>query len=102
MHKRWSKLALRASLPKRIRRALVSVMDKLVDSTVAAVRGVVADKIGVPLDGKYGWVFDKVFLRLTVAPQKKRRPWQRFVLAVSRQHSKHIGANSLVVSLDLS
>ena len=46
MHKRWSKLALRASLPKRIRRALVSVMDKLVDSTVAAVRVLVADKIG--------------------------------------------------------
>ena len=71
MHKRWSKLALRASLPKRIRRALVLVMDKLADSTVAAVRGVVADRIGVPLDGKCGWVFDKVFLKLTAAPQKK-------------------------------
>ena len=54
MHKRWSKLALRASLPKRIRRDLVSVMDRLAESTVAAVRGVVADRIGVPLDGKYG------------------------------------------------
>ena len=64
MHKRWSKLALRASLPKRIRRALVSVRDSHVDSTVAAVRGVVATKIGVPLDGKYMWVFDKVFLKL--------------------------------------
>ena len=92
MHKRWSKLAFRASLPKRIRRALVSVMDNHADSTVAAVRGVVADKIGVPLNGKYGWVFDKVLLKLTAAPQKKRRPRKRFVLAVSRQHSKHIGA----------
>ena len=78
MHKRWFRLALRESLPKRIRRALVSVMDKLTDSTVAAVRGVVADKIGVHLDGKYGWVFDKVFLKLTAAPQKKRRPRKRF------------------------
>ena len=60
MHKRWSKLALRASLPKRIRRALVSVRDSHVDSTVVAVRGVVAAKIGVPFDGKYMWVFDKV------------------------------------------
>ena len=93
MHKQWSKLALRASLPKRIRRALVSVMDKLADATVAAVRGVVADKTGVPLDGKSGWVFDKVFLKLTAAPQKNRRPRKRFVLAVSRHHSKHIGAN---------
>ena len=92
MHKRWSKLALRASLPKRIRRALVSVVDKLADSTVAAVRVAVADMIGVPLDVKYGWVFDKVFLKLTSAPQKKRRPRKRFVLAVSRQHSKHTGA----------
>ena len=71
MHKRWSKLALRASLPNRIRRALVSVRDSHADSTVAAVRGVVATKIGVPLDGKYMWVFDKVVLKLTAAPQKK-------------------------------
>ena len=93
MHKRWSKLALRASLPKRIRRALVSVRDSHVDSTVAAVRGVVAAKIGVPLDGKYGWVFDKVFIKRTAVPQKKRRPRKRCVLAVSPQHSKHIGAD---------
>ncbi len=85
MHKRSSKLALRASLPKRIRCALVSVMDKHDDSTVAAVRWAVTDKIGVPLDGKYGWVFDKVFLRLTVVPQKNRRPLKLFVLAVSRR-----------------
>ena len=61
-----------------------------VDSTVAAVRGVVAAKIGVPLDGKSMGVFDKVFLRLTVAPQKKRRPRERFVLAVSRHHSNQL------------
>ena len=91
MHIRLSKLALRAILPKRIRRALVSVMDKHADSTVAAVKGVVADKIGVPVNGTYGWVFDKVFLKLTAAPQKKRRPRKQFVLAVCRQDSKHIG-----------
>jgi len=85
MHIQWSKLALRASLPKRIRRALVSVMDHHAESTVVAVRGVVAAKIGVPLDGKYMWVCDKVFRKLTATPQKKRRPRQRFVLAVRRQ-----------------
>ena len=90
MHIQWSKLDLRASLPKRIRRALVSVMDNHVDSTVVAVRGVVAAKIGVPLDGKYMWVFDKVCLKLFAAPQKKRRPRKRFVLKVSRQHSKQL------------
>ena len=90
MHKRWSKLALRASLPKRIRRALVSVRDSHADSTVAAVRGVVATKIGVPLDGKYMWVFDKVCLKLFAAPQKKRRPRNRFVLKVSRQQPKQL------------
>ena len=90
MHQRWSKLALRASLPKRIRRALVSVRDSHADSTVAAVRGVVAAKIGVPLEGKYMWVFDKVLFRLTAAPQKKRRPRKHFVLKVSRQHSKQL------------
>ena len=76
----WSKLALRASLPKRIWRALVSVRDSHVDSTVVAVRAVVASKIGVPLDGKYMWVFDKVCLTLFAAPQKNRRPRKRFVL----------------------
>ena len=90
MHKRWSKLAVRASLPKRIRRALVSVMENHVDSTVVAVRGVVAAKIGVPLDAKCMWVFDKVFLKLTAAPQTKRKPRKRFLLAVSRQHSNHL------------
>jgi hypothetical protein len=40
MHIKWSKPALRASLPKRLRRALVSVMDNHVDATVVAVRGV--------------------------------------------------------------
>ncbi|MFM7985682.1 MAG: hypothetical protein ACKPKO_40855, partial [Candidatus Fonsibacter sp.] len=60
------------------------------DSTVAAVRGVLAAKIGVPLDGKCMWVFLKVFLKLTAAPQKKRRPRKRFVLKVSRQHSKEL------------
>ena len=59
MHIRSSKLALRTSLRKRIRRALVSVMDNHVESTVAAVRGVVAANIGVPMDGQYMWVFDE-------------------------------------------
>ena len=62
MHKRWSKLALRASLPKRIRRALA-------DSTVAAVRGWWQTRLGRL------WT---VFLKLTAAPQKKRRPRKRF------------------------
>ena len=56
MQMQWSKLALRASLPKHIRRALASVMDNRADSTVAAVRGVVATKIWVSFDGKYMWV----------------------------------------------
>jgi hypothetical protein len=90
MHIQWSKLALRASLPKRIRRALVSVKGSHADSEVAAVRGVVAAKIGVPLDGKYLWVFEEVCLKLVAAPQKKRRPRQRFLLKVSRQHSKQL------------
>jgi hypothetical protein len=90
MHKLWCKLALRASLPKRIRRALVSVRDSHADSTVAAVRGAVAAKMGVPLDGKYTWAFDNVFLKLTAAPQKNRRPRQRFLLAVIRQHLKQL------------
>ena len=78
MHKRWSKLALRASLPKRIRRALA-------DSAVAAVRGVVADKIGVPLDG--------------LSQTHGRAPEEA---QASEPISKHIGANYLVVCLDLS
>ena len=78
MHKRWSKLALRASLPKRIRRALISVMDNHADSKVTAVRGVVADKIGVPLDGKYGWVLHKVFLKLTAVPEKEAQASEGF------------------------
>ena len=90
MHVQWSKIALRASLPKRIRRALVSVMDNRADSTVAAVRGVVATKIGAPLDGKFMWVFGKVFLRPTATPQTKRRPRKRLVLAVRRQLSEHV------------
>ena len=90
MHIRLSKLALRASLPECIRRALVSVQDSHANSTVAVVRGVVAAKIGVPLGGTYMWIFDTVCLKLFAAPQKKRRPRNRFVLKVSRQHSKQL------------
>ena len=54
MHIQWYKLALRASLPKRIRRALVSVMDNHVDSTAVAGERVAADSMEVPWTANKG------------------------------------------------
>ena len=41
----------------------------------------VAQAVGVPLDGKYRLRFDNALIKLTSAPPKKRRAQRRFTIA---------------------
>jgi hypothetical protein len=43
-------------------------MDNHADATEAAMRGGGGNQYWVPLDGEFGFVCDKVFLKLTAAP----------------------------------
>ena len=88
LHKRWSKLARRAALPGRIRRILAEMLDDDPDTTVAALREAVGEKVGVSLVGKYQHIFERHLLRLTAKPEQQRRPRQRFVLAVGRRRKR--------------
>ena len=85
LHKKWLKLAQEASLNSRVRRALTQALKDHADATVAVLRGVVGDRVGVALDGKYRAMFDKALLKRTAKPQQQRRPRKRFILAVSRR-----------------
>jgi hypothetical protein len=94
LKKRWHKLArkaiaaaLRKSLPRRLRQAVAKLLEDHPDHTVAALREAAGRQVGVSLEGKYRYLFDKALYRLTAMPMKKRRPQVRWVLATARQRS---------------
>ena len=91
LRKRWSKLARRAALPERVRRVLAEMLDDQPHATVGALREAVGDKVGVSLAGQHRHVFEKALFKLTAKPEQRRRPRQRFVLAVGRQHGRKRG-----------
>ena len=41
-------------------------------ATVGDLRAMVAQTLGLPLDGKYNWRFDKALSKLTSPPPRKR------------------------------
>ena len=67
--KKWMKLArkafMRSQLPKRVRKAVAEALLEYPDTTVLTLRGIVGNKVGVDLSGKYGILFDKALLRDT-------------------------------------
>ena len=51
-------------------------------ATVGQLRAMVGHAVGVPLDGKYRWRFDRALIKLTSAPPtKKKQPKCRFTIA---------------------
>ena len=78
--KRTHKMAL-ADLQSVLAQA---VRENAVDVTVRALREVVAARLGIALDGKNRFHFDKALLTLTNAPEKRPRAHRRFKVATRR------------------
>ena len=97
MCRKWMKLArkadVRSRLPGRVRHAVAEALQQYPDTMVCKLREAVENKLGVDLSGKYAVLFDKVLLRLTAKPEKKRKPRRRFVLAVRRRRDMRAPAS---------
>ena len=64
-----------------------ALRDSAADVTVRAIRAVVAARLGVALDGKNRFHFDKALLTLTNTPEKRPRARRRF--KVANRRAKH-------------
>ena len=93
----WMKLArkayMRSQLPQRVRKAVAEALREYPDAVVLTLRGVVENKVGVNLSGKYGVLFDKALLRGTAKLEKPHRPRKRCVLAGGRRRAKRAPAS---------
>ena len=89
LRRRWSKKWARFIKKNDRKRRLKRVEDELckalqgnqATSAVGKLRTMVEQAVGVPLDGRYRWRFDRALVKLTSAPPKKRRARRRFTIA---------------------
>lgn len=87
--RRWSKKWARFVKKTERKRNLKRVEDELrkalqnhgETATVGDLRAMVAQTLGLPLDGKYRWRFDRALSKLTSPPPRKRRARRRFTIA---------------------
>ena len=89
LHRRWRKKWAKFHKRQNRKQKLKRVEDELrkvfqehqATATVGELRAMVGHAVGVPLDGKYRWRFDRALINLTSAPLKKHRPKCRFTIA---------------------
>ena len=90
LHRRWRKKWRKFHKRQDRKQKLERVEDELrkafqeheATTTVGELRAMVGHAVGVPLDGKYRWRFDRALIKLTSAPPtKKKQPKCRFTIA---------------------
>ena len=83
--KKWAKYTWKNVCKHKLKRIKDEVRHAFQEygatSTIGELRVLVGRTLGLPLDGKHRWHFDKALLRLTNPPPTKRRARRRFSIA---------------------
>lgn len=93
-YKKWARFTKKQDRKHKWKRLMDELRKALQDhqatATVGELRALVGQALGLPMDGKYRWRFDKALSKLTSPPPKRHRARRRFTIAEkpSRRRSR--------------